>query len=127
MNFQGQKKFSINSFGPINRLNPNDKSSVIFVVDCKEDIKNYYEETVTISLINNKKINCTPLTITIGMVNNNELSKEKNLEFFLESNNYKIKPNEDEKIKMISLIDENKDINECRNELHKLVKEIQKK
>ena len=127
MNFQGQKKFSINSFGPINRLNPNDKSSVIFVVDCKEDIKNYYEETVTISLINNKKINCIPLTITIGMVNNNELSKEKNLEFFLESNNYKIKPNEDEKIKMISLIDENKDINECRNELHKLVKEIQKK
>jgi hypothetical protein len=61
------------------------------------------------------------------MVNNNELSKEKNLEFFLESNNYKIKPNEDEKIKMISLIDEKKDINECRNELHKLVKEIQKK
>ena len=96
-------------------------------MDCKEDIKNYYEETVTISLINNKKINCIPLTITIGMVNNNELSKEKNLEFFLESNNYKIKPNEDEKIKMISLIDENKDINECRNELHKLVKEIQKK
>jgi hypothetical protein len=61
------------------------------------------------------------------MVNNNELLKEKNLEFFLESNNYKIKPNEDEKIKMISLIDEKKDINECRNELHKLVKEIQKK
>ena len=127
LNFQGQKKFSINSFGPINNLNPNDESSVIFVVDCKEEIKNYYEETVTISLTNDEKINCKPLTITIVMVNNNELSKEKNLDFFLESNNYKINPNEDEKIKMISLIYESKDINECRNELHKLIKEIQKK
>ncbi len=127
LNFTGQKKFIINSFGPINNLNPNDESSVIFVVDCKEEIKNYYEETVTISLTNDEKINCKPLTITIVMVNNNELSKEKNLDFFLESNNYKINPNEDEKIKMISLIYESKDINECRNELHKLIKEIQKK
>lgn len=126
LNFEGQKNISIKCFNENKELKPFDNYSIKCIVYLKDDLKDY-EETINISLIKgNNNIDCDPIIITIYVAENSNSAKIKNIDFFLEYNNYNKNISSEKRKKMISLI-ENKEDSDTNKLIEKLNEIVRKK
>ena len=118
----GGKRVKIQNCGEIS-LQPLEKKNISLGIIIEDGADNE-QEIITFSIMDKDNISVEPLVITFFIINGVENAKSKNLDIYLEDKDI-INIDEEDKIKLLSLMKENEPFNE--SEVNEILKKYKKK